>query len=64
MIVGPMSTDIGPTAGGTNVFAGVAGVTGVAALAPAAVAPLANRLPAATTAARALRGDSMVGALS
>jgi len=58
MIVGPMSTVIVPTAGGTNVFAVVA------ALAPAAVAPLANRLPAATTAARARRVDITVCALS
>ena len=63
MIVGPITTPIGPTLGGTNVGPpgagaahppGVGPIAGVAAPAAAMVAPMANTLPA-TTVARVLR---------
>lgn len=58
MIVGPITTLIGPTLGGTNVAPLAAAgrhpsdvvLVLVAALAPAPVTPMANRLPAATLA--------------
>lgn len=58
MIVGPIATEIGPTAGGTNVMSmgadpiGATPIGEVAALAPAVPVPMASRLLAAATVAR------------